>query len=171
MVSGWSNAARDRSGRTRSNPVGGRTEPIEIQSRSGRLRDGFFSPNGNYIVFVSDETGRDEVYVQATPHAAAATPRTKISLNSGIFPRWRLDGKELYFVSPADNSTLMAVDVDTGATFQRAYRGHFSKRVETEPGVRLYGPWRRTAVPDTATRCAIGNRPITVVLNWWAELE
>jgi len=48
-------------------PTNDAEKPYVIQPPSGRLRDGHFSPNGLYFVFVSDESGRDEVYVQAMP--------------------------------------------------------------------------------------------------------
>jgi Tol biopolymer transport system component len=149
--------------------VDGAQKPIMVPGRGGRQRDASFSPSGNYIAFVSDETGRDEVYVQATP---PATAWTKISINSGILPRWRSDGKELFFVSPADDLTMMAVDVDTGTAFSAGVprplfktaggQGLITGYAVRADGQRFLMP-QRDAQPTTA--------PITVVLNWWAELE
>ena len=150
-------------------PVDGQQKPIEVQPLSGRLRDGHFSPNGSHIVFVSDESGRDEVYVQATP---PATFRTKISINGGILPRWRADGKELFFVSPADES-MMAVDVDTGASFSAGIPRPLFKTggrpyiVASGYAVRADG--QQFLMPGRVTQA--DTWPITVVLNWWAELE
>ena len=145
-------------------------KPIVLQAPSGRLREGRFSPNGNYIAFVSDETGRDEVYVQATP---PATFRTKISINSGILPRWRADGKELFFVSPADESTMMAVDVDTGASFSADIPRPLFKtgggRDLVVSGYAVRADGQQFLMPGRGTQAETW--PITVVLNWWAELE
>jgi hypothetical protein len=71
------------------------------------------SPDGRFIAYVSDESGRFEVYVQSFPLAQA---KWQISSAGGYDPRWRSDGKELFFVG-ADRR-LMAVDVRTRATFQ-----------------------------------------------------
>ncbi len=118
-----------------------------IQPPNGRLRDGHFSPNGLYFVFVSDESGRDEVYVQAMPPASF---RTKISINGGILPRWRADGKELFFIS--SGSTMMSVDVNTVGRSRPVYRVSYSRPSRAESRVWVCGPQRRTAVPDAGTR-------------------
>lgn len=69
---------------------------------------GRFSPDGHKVAYVSDESQRAEVYVTSFP-----LPRTKqqISTTGGSSPRWRADGRELFFVS--GNGTLMAAEVDT----------------------------------------------------------
>lgn len=67
---------------------------------------GRFSPDGRWIAFAGDETGKPEVYVQAFP---ANNVRWRVSINGGDQPQWRQDGRELFFVS-ADES-LCAVRV------------------------------------------------------------
>src|SRR5258708_21858354 len=52
------------------------------------------SPNGRWIAYVSDETGRREVYVTSFPDA---TGKWQVSTNGGENPRWRADGREMYF--------------------------------------------------------------------------
>ena len=73
------------------------------------------SPDGRWLVYVSAESGREEVYVQRFPTPAA---RRRISTNGGADPRWRPDGKELFYI--AEDRQLMAVEVDVGATFDYA---------------------------------------------------
>jgi dipeptidyl aminopeptidase/acylaminoacyl peptidase len=58
---------------------------------------GQFSPDGRWIAYVSDESGQFEVYVRPFPSAAG---KTKVSNNGGREPRWRRDGKELFYVEP-----------------------------------------------------------------------
>jgi Tol biopolymer transport system component len=53
---------------------------------------GQFSPNGRWIAYASNESGRYEIYVQAFPTAAGKRP---VSAGGGIYPRWRRDGREL----------------------------------------------------------------------------
>jgi hypothetical protein len=64
-----------------------------------------FSPDGQWIAYTSDESGANEVYVQAFPAGAG---KARISTAGGMLPRWRRDGRELYFQS---DRSLMAVDV------------------------------------------------------------
>jgi eukaryotic-like serine/threonine-protein kinase len=74
---------------------------------------GRFSPDGRWVAYSSRETGRDEVYVASFP---GASTRVQISGGGGKTPRWRGDGRELYFVSA--DGTLMAAAVDgTGGRF------------------------------------------------------
>jgi Tol biopolymer transport system component len=81
------------------------TPAIEVYAR--------LSPNGRYVAYVSDESGRREVYVQPFPGGG---PRTVVSTQGGGAPVWRRDGKELYYVTP-DND-LMAAAVTTDGEFQ-----------------------------------------------------
>jgi Tol biopolymer transport system component len=142
-------------------------KPIVLQPPSGTLREGYFSPNGRYIAFVSDETGRDEIYVQAMPPASF---RTKISINGGVLPRWRADGKELFFVSP--DSNMMSVNVNTDATFsagipQPLFTAGGGPGLIDGYAVRADG--QQFLMPGRDAQAETW--PITVVLNWWAELE
>jgi Tol biopolymer transport system component len=70
-----------------------------------------FSPDGRYIAYGSDESGKWEVYVRPFPKGDA---RWKISTNGGVWPRWS-DKGELFFW---EGNTLMAVKVTTGKTFK-----------------------------------------------------
>ncbi|HEU5179432.1 MAG TPA: protein kinase [Candidatus Polarisedimenticolia bacterium] len=71
--------------------------------------DASFSPDGGWIAYTSDETGRPEVYAQPFQHPGE---RLRISTSGGSTPRWRRDGKELFYLS-ADGH-LMAVSVTPG---------------------------------------------------------
>ena len=75
---------------------------------------GRFSPDGRWIAYTSDESGDTEVYVLGFP---GATTRTQISAAGGARPRWRRDGRELFFMSPAGDGrqAMMAVDTETGS--------------------------------------------------------
>ena len=67
------------------------------------------SPDGKWIAYATDRSGRFEVEVQSFPVPGR---RQLASLEGGGYPRWRADGRELYFLSP--NSRLMAVRFDPG---------------------------------------------------------
>jgi eukaryotic-like serine/threonine-protein kinase len=65
---------------------------------------GRFSPDGKWVAYTSDESGRNDVYVQSFP---VGGPKRRISSQGGDFVRWRQDGKELFYTAP--DNTLMAV--------------------------------------------------------------
>jgi serine/threonine-protein kinase len=67
-----------------------------------------FSPDGRYLAFTSEETGRPEVVVASVD----GTSHLQVSSEGGVLPRWRRDGHELFYVTPAGE--LVAVDVTPG---------------------------------------------------------
>ena len=77
------------------------------------------SPDSRWMAYVSNETGRNEVYVQPFP---ASGGKWQISTNGGTQPRWRGDGEELYYVGPGSRPqhlTMMAVSITaTGNTLR-----------------------------------------------------
>ena len=66
-----------------------------------------FSPDEQFIAYVSDESGQSEIYIQAFPEGGN---KRRVSVNGGFAPRWRADGKELFYV---EGETLMATPVST----------------------------------------------------------
>jgi serine/threonine protein kinase len=126
-----------------------------------------FAPNGEWIAYTSNESGRFEVYVQAfTPGAAASGDKKQISINGGADPRWRPDGRELYYYMV--DRKLMAVEMTLGAEV-KAGTPHelfslvrFSDFAATSDGQRFL---ISTSAAET------GVPPFTVVLNWMAELK
>ena len=82
---------------------------------------GRFSPDGRWVAYQSNESGRNEIYIRpfAAPAAPGATGQAasgqwQVSTASGIFPAWRHDGKELYYVAP--NGEMMAAPITTTET-------------------------------------------------------
>jgi Tol biopolymer transport system component len=65
-----------------------------------------FSPDGTWVAYTSNSSGRGEVYLRMFEGNGQAIP---VSTNGGHWPLWRRDGKELYFLSPGDD--VMAVDI------------------------------------------------------------
>ncbi len=70
------------------------------------------SPDGKWVAYASNESGEWEVYVTTFPGAAG---KWQVSRGGGSEPRWRGDGKEIYYVGPTE--TLMAVPIETSGTF------------------------------------------------------
>src|SRR5262249_24783860 len=75
-----------------------------------------FSPNGRWIAYTSEESGRPQVYVMPFP-ASAAGGKWQVSAVGGREPRWRRDGKELFFWG-LDNKLTAAEVEEKGSSFQ-----------------------------------------------------
>ena len=90
----------------RALPMEGDRAPIKVATIGGDERHGQFSPDGKWVAFESNESGRYEVYVQPFPGPAAGTV---VSTAGGRQARWSRDGKELFYVAP--DARLMAVSL------------------------------------------------------------
>jgi hypothetical protein len=130
---------------------------------------GSFSPDGRWIAYISNDQGRNEVYVQTFP---ASGGKWQISTSGGRQPWWRSDGKELYYLS-ADGK-LMAVEVKPGGSFEAtAPRSLF----DLAPARALGGQssYAVTAAGDrflfVTTREEAASLQFTVVTNWAAEVK
>jgi Tol biopolymer transport system component len=151
-------------------PVTSDPQPIPVMDSDFDERQGQFSPDGRWVAFASDESGRFEIYVQSFPEPGR---KWQISTAGGSMPKWRRDGQELFYIG-ADES-LMAVEVEATSTIAaRVPKELFEMRL-------LH---RSAATPSSYSVSAEGERflvisrveettptPITVVLNWAAELE
>jgi eukaryotic-like serine/threonine-protein kinase len=120
------------------------------------------SPDGRAIAFNSDESGRWEVYVATFPHF---TEKRQVSNAGGMQPRWRRDGKELYYLSL--DGAMMAATVETSPNPQSEVpRRLFQTRLSPSPNVPQYdvaadGP--RFLVLEPAH---LAGEPLTFLLNW-----
>ena len=159
----------------------GRPEPVEGRKPFPVFRSEFsedaasLSPDGRWIAYESNESGRYEVYVQTFPPSGG---KWQISTSGGDLPRWREDGKELYYLDPARK--LMAVDVHVGANqFSPSVPNVlFDTRVPGSGGTSLgtsytlYAPVKNGERFLVVTGRDAGEiAPVTVVLDWTALLK
>jgi Tol biopolymer transport system component len=151
-------------------PLEGERKPRPFQTTPFGEIHAAVSPDGHWLAYASDETGRFEVYVRSFPEAG---PKFQISTDGGWEPRWRNDGRELYFLAP--ERRLMALPVTAGSPPRfGAPRVQFSTRTRLTPH-----PYRRNYdVAKGGQRFLINTlsedapRPtIEVVLNWQAALK
>jgi eukaryotic-like serine/threonine-protein kinase len=92
-------------------PTEGDLKPQPLLQTAFNESEGRLSPDGRWIAYVSDESGRDEVYVRPFPQPDS---RRQISTAGGQRPRWRSDGRELFFQSPDGRLLAVAVDAQAG---------------------------------------------------------
>jgi Tol biopolymer transport system component len=152
-------------------PMEGDHKPTPFLRTASNESQGQFSVDGKWLAYVSDESGRYEVYVQPNPKTGRRWP---ISTAGGLEPRWSRDGHELFYISGAQ--TLVAVPVSMGAGFQPGPAQTLFKGVQVPPvgGGGSYQPSRDGQgflMLMWAEGDAPGPSPITVVLNWQEGLK
>jgi eukaryotic-like serine/threonine-protein kinase len=147
------------------------SKPLPFLRTESSEHDGQFSPSGHWVAYTSDESGRDEVYLRTFPDGADKVP---VSTAGGGSPRWRGDGKELFYL--ASDGKLMAVDILPGhesqpgtpkALFQASRVFDASCSCMPDWSVTADGKRFLFAVPTEQSPQA----PFTVVLNWMAGLR
>lgn len=157
-------------------PLNGDKKPFPFLRTEFNEQYGRFSPDGRWIAYSSDESGRDEIYVRSfSPDAAgtasAAGGKWLISNGGGTQPRWRGDGRELYYLAP--DGKLMAVQVTTSPVFQAGVARILFQAPPTisasTPRWDVTGDGKRFLLPAPTAQSA--QAPITVVLNWQAALK
>jgi serine/threonine protein kinase len=127
-----------------------------------------FSPDGKWLAYANDETGRYEVYIQPFPGGAG---RWQVSTAGGFRPNWRKDGKELFYFTL--DQQVVAVDVrQIGASLQLG-TPHALFKATTVSGPT--GPYSvsadgkrflmNTVPPQSVTE------PLTLITNWTADLK
>jgi len=135
-----------------------------------------FSPNGRWLAYASDETGKAEVYVRTFTGQAeteATGGKWLVSTNGGDMPRWRGDGRELYYV--AADGKIMELDVKSSATFEA---GSPRPILQTSDASILNTSMTLFHVTADGQRFIVNNQVggqrsefVNVVLNWQAELK
>lgn len=137
--------------------AGAGSEPQLYLRNDASVAQGQFSPgDGAFVAYSSNVAGRTEVYLQRFP---ATDERWQVSLEGGEQPRWRGDGRELYYVAPG--GALVAVPMSLGAapvvgTPQTLFR---SDLIESD--FFFYGGAAMYDVADNGQRFLV-NRPIRV---------
>jgi len=143
-------------------PLFGDRTPMKILGTPYNESQGQFAPDGKSFAFVSDESGQPQVYLQSFP---SPTLQAQVSTGGGTQPRWRPDGRELFYLAP--HGKIMAVSMRGSATLETdAPRPLFNTPLDS-------GALRQTYAvsPDgqrflLQTPSASSSSTLTVVLNW-----
>ena len=151
-------------------PLDGDRTPRPVVQTEHDEGDGRFSPDGRWIAYVSDASGRFEVYVTPFPGPGGTQ---QVSASGGTEPRWRADGKELFYF--ASDNRLMAVEITTeGETFEVGQGAPlFQTRESWLPGsgvrydVSQDGQRFLVFVPQDEPSAS----NISLIVNWPAELS
>jgi eukaryotic-like serine/threonine-protein kinase len=158
-------------------PLEGERKPITYELARFNLAAGQFAPSGSvppkWIAYVSNETGANEIYVQSFPPNGRGI---RISSGGGLEPRWRADGKELFYI--AAGGSVMGVDTTLEPTFLHGVPRELFKAPIASGGPRAFA-FHYDVAPDgkrfllitTPQAAKTAPPPITVVLNWQAALK
>jgi eukaryotic-like serine/threonine-protein kinase len=150
-------------------PLDGTRTPFEVVQTEFNERLPQFSPDGKWIAYQSDRTGRFEIYVQPFPGPGAASP---VSTDGGAQVRWNPNGKELFYIAPDDR--LMAVPirfvsngkaVEPGTPLGLFTTNVGSTAINTNRQQYGVSPDGQSFVMNSVLGEA-STSPITVILNW-----
>ena len=150
-------------------PIKGSRKPYPLVETQFNAQAGRFSPDGRWVAYVSNDSGKEEVYVMPFPGPGA---REQVSTGGGTQPRWRKGGRELFYLSP--EAKMMAADVTTDT---EAFRAGAVKTLFALSGVAGVPGQLYDVTPDGQRFIAVqdlvhtSTAPLTLVVNWDAELQ
>jgi serine/threonine protein kinase/Tol biopolymer transport system component len=150
-------------------PLFGDRKPFPYVTGPGDQREARFSPDGRWVAYTSNETGRLEVYVAPFPWTGA---KWQVSANGGYGPEWRRDGKELFFLIPGASQFVAAAVYGSGTSFEVGEL-HTLFRTSLSPSTAgtVYAPTRDGQRFIAITAGEEGSMPLNLVQNWTAELK
>jgi serine/threonine protein kinase/Tol biopolymer transport system component len=167
----------ERNGGTRTKvdlwilPMTGEAKPFPYLETPFEEAHAQFSPDGRWIAYASNESGRPEVYIQSFPIGGG---KWQISTTGGDQPQWRADGKELFYIAP--DRGLMAVGIAEGTTMEVGRPAGLFQTVMPVSGItddrNNYVPSKDGQRFLVNTLADTGNlQPLIMVLNWAGELK
>jgi Tol biopolymer transport system component len=129
-----------------------------------------FSPDGRWLAYISDESGRIEIYVQPYPGPGG---KWQISTDGGTEPVWNRNGRELFY---RNGDKMMAVDIATQPNFSAGtprmlFQGQYTPTPTTSPNYDVSPDGQRFLMLKPVESQTSGPTQINVVLNWFEELK
>ncbi len=151
-------------------PLEGSRRPFLFLGTPASERDAVFSPDGRWVAYSSDESGRSEIYVRAfSSEGTSSGGKWMVSKDSGRYPWWRPDGKELLFYDSGTRNS-MSVEVASSPVFQS---GPPKVAFRNLPGTVTpdYSPDGQRALVAVPVRNDGNAQLFNVVLNWTSLLK
>jgi eukaryotic-like serine/threonine-protein kinase len=144
-------------------PITGDRKPLLILSTPFTEIQGAFSPDGKWVAYQSNESGRFEIYMRPFPGPGG---QWQLSTGGGISPRWRADGKELYYLAP--DAKLMAVTVvaKAGSLTPGTPEALFPTHIATGVFKQQYDVARDGRFLINTELDTVSAEPIHLLLNW-----
>ncbi|HEV2198667.1 MAG TPA: protein kinase [Bryobacteraceae bacterium] len=154
-------------------PLEGERKPMGVLQTPFNEGGGMFSPDGKWVAYYSNESGQDEAYVRAfSPAAPSAGGKWQVSNQGGMWPRWRSDGKELFYLNLRP-TRMMAAGIRMTATGVETDTPHELFRISVNAGITspydVTPDGQRFLVEEVSV--AEHAAPLTVVTNWRAGLK
>jgi eukaryotic-like serine/threonine-protein kinase len=141
-------------------------------------KEGRFSPNVKWVAYSSNPSGRLEIYVRPV---SPSTAQWQISRDGGLQPRWRRDGKELFYLAPDGKMMAVPIQETSNAIEAGLAKPLFDTKLKpsTQAGLGPRSDYAVTPdgqrfliiVPASAQNAADPADPIHVILNWPALLK
>ena len=149
-------------------PLFGDGKPFPIEQDTWVEKDARISPDGKWMAYVSNDSGRNQVYITPFPGGGA---KWEVSKDGGSWPRWRGDGKELFYLDNSDN--IIAVDLTvSGNAIDLGVPHVLFQAIGVQ---RDYGPFDVTADGKkfliNSGNIAQGGQPLTLVQNWLEAIK
>jgi eukaryotic-like serine/threonine-protein kinase len=149
-------------------PFFGDRKPIPFLQTQFHEETPEFSPDGRWIAYTSTESGRYQVYVAPFPGPGR---KWQISAGEGRFPRWRKDGRELYYLAPDNTITAVQIRLEDSAVDVGASTALFKTPPVYSTGtIYRVTPDGERFLVNTALEDPF-SAPLTVVQNWSAALR
>jgi Tol biopolymer transport system component/predicted Ser/Thr protein kinase len=140
-----------------------------LQTRFSEAQGRFSpEPSPRWVAYMSDESGRPEVYIDAFPERHGAK---RISISGGQFPKWGAGGRELFYLSPENKLMAVSLKLGTETVEPSAPRELFQLPLRSATGGPTYEPssdGQRILVLTSPERA---QEPLTVLVNWTALLK
>jgi Tol biopolymer transport system component len=148
--------------------TGADRKPVLVANTAGAENAAQFSPDGRLVAYETNESGRFEIVVQTFPEPGG---KWQLSTAGGRQPRWRADGKELYFITP--DLTMMAVTVAfSGTTLERGKTlALFPTKIAGSVDKAQYAVARDGRFLVNQAREGTAVAPITLIQNWNPEAK
>ena len=146
-------------------PLEGTHTPQPFLASPSAERGGHFSPDGRWVVYSSDETGRPEIYLRPF---SSPNPKLRVTQDGGTWPVWRRDGKELFYLSL--DKKVMSVSVQLGPVPKAGPPQALFPTDKDTADFAVSADGRRFLLTQPAGTSQ-ATLPIRVVVNWTAELQ